>query len=135
MTENLLTLLRIKARVQQGRNPDPSAGVIDSHRVKGAGTVGRDSLGYDARKKVNGGKRFIVIDALGLLVAATVLTARAGPQRHQTALLQAYRITPIRHVSTDQGFTGRLVDWTRDTLKEAPIAQGGQRAHAEGNKQ
>ncbi|MEV4545188.1 IS5 family transposase [Micromonospora echinaurantiaca] len=118
VTEKLLTALRVKARVRQGREPEPSAGVIDSQSVKGADTVGRDSRGYDAGKKVNGRKRFIVTDTLGMLVTVTVLAAswqdRDGAKR---ALLGAYLATPIRHVLADQGFTGRLVDWTRDSLR------------------
>ncbi|WP_084757132.1 IS5 family transposase [Micromonospora cremea] len=118
VTEKLLAALRIKARVQQGREPQPSAGIIDSQSVKGADTVGRDSRGYDAGKKVNGRKRFIVTDTLGLLVTVTVLAAswqdRDGAK---TALLSAYMAAPIRHVFADQGFTGRLVDWTRDILR------------------
>jgi hypothetical protein len=35
----MLTALREQVRVQQGRNPQPSAGIIDSQSVKGAGTV------------------------------------------------------------------------------------------------
>ncbi|MFG1918104.1 hypothetical protein [Micromonospora sp. NPDC048898] len=50
MTEKLLAALRIKARVHQGREPQPSAGIIDSQSVKGADTVGRESRGYDAGK-------------------------------------------------------------------------------------
>ncbi|MET8254249.1 IS5 family transposase [Micromonospora sp. NPDC005197] len=118
VTEKLLATLRIKARVQQGREPEPSAGIIDSQSVKGADTVGRDSRGYDAGKKINGRKRFIVTDTLGLLVTVTVLAAswqdRDGAK---AALLGAYMATPIRHVFADQGFTGRLVDWTRDILR------------------
>lgn len=118
VTEKLLATLRIKARVQQGRDPQPSAGIIDSQSVKGADTVGRDSRGYDAGKKINGRKRFIITDTLGLLVTVTVLAAswqdRDGAK---SALLSAYMLTPIRHVFADQGFTGRLIDWTRDTLR------------------
>ena len=46
--------LREQARVQQGRNPQPSAGIIDAQSVKGADTIGRDSRGYVAGKKING---------------------------------------------------------------------------------
>nr|WP_239089273.1 IS5 family transposase [Micromonospora gifhornensis] len=118
VTERLLHTLRVKARVQQGRDPQPSAGIIDSQSVKGADTVGRDSRGYDAGKKINGRKRFIVTDTLGLLVTVTVLAAswqdRDGAK---TTLLSTYLATPIRHVFADQGFTGRLVDWARDILR------------------
>jgi transposase len=58
VTEVMLAALREQAWVQQGRNPQPSAGIIDSQSVKGADAVGRDSRGYDAGKKINGRKRF-----------------------------------------------------------------------------
>lgn len=118
VTEQLLAALRVKARLQAGRAAEPSAGIIDSQSVKGADTVGADSRGYDAGKKINGRKRFIVTDTLGLLVTVTVIAAswqdRDGAK---TALLGAYMATPIRHVFADQGFAGRLVDWTRDILR------------------
>ena len=118
VTERLLARLRITARVQQGRAPEPSAGVIDSQSVKGADTVGRKTRGYDAGKKINGRKRFIVTDTAGLLITVAVLAAswqdRDGAK---TALLGAYLATPVRHVFADQGFAGRLVDWARDRLR------------------
>ena len=40
--------------MQDGRKPEPSAGIIDSQSVKGTDTVGTDTRGYDAGKKVNG---------------------------------------------------------------------------------
>lgn len=40
VTERLLVALRLKARVQAGRDPEPSAGVIDSQSVKGGGHGG-----------------------------------------------------------------------------------------------
>jgi transposase len=68
VTEVMLAALRERARVQQGRDPQPSAGIIDSQSVKGADTVGRDSRGYDVGKKINGRNRFIVTGTLGLLI-------------------------------------------------------------------
>jgi hypothetical protein len=44
--------------------------VLDSQSVKGPGTVGKTSRGYDAGKKINGRKRFIVTDTAGLLITA-----------------------------------------------------------------
>ncbi|WIN01036.1 hypothetical protein ACTOB_003682 [Actinoplanes oblitus] len=49
-------------RLAEDREAQPSAGVMDSQSVKAADTVGRDSRGYDAGKKINGRKRFIVTD-------------------------------------------------------------------------
>jgi transposase len=118
VTEQLLAALRIKARAAHGRESEPSAGVIDSQSVKGADTVGSDSRGYDAGKKVNGRKRFIVTDTLGLLVTVWVLAAswqdRDGAKG---ALVAASLAAPsMRHLFADQGFAGRLVDWARDTV-------------------
>jgi transposase len=105
-------------RVQHGRDPQPSAGIIDSQAVKGADTVGRESRGYDAAKRINGRKRFIVTDTLGLLVVVCV-TAASWQDRDgaKTTLFSAYLATPIRHVFADQGFAGRLVDWAQATLQ------------------
>ncbi len=49
--------------------------IVDSQSVKGASTVGRDSRGYDAAKKINGRKRHITVDTLGLPVMITVTPA------------------------------------------------------------
>lgn len=91
VTEVMLAALREQARVQQGRNPQPSAGIIDSQSVKGADTVGCDSRGYDAGKKINGRKRFIVTDTLGLLIMVVVLAASVQDRDGaRTTLLSAY---------------------------------------------
>ena len=52
-----------------------SAGIVDAQSVKGADTVGAHTRGYDAGKKVNGRKRHIVVDTLGLLVVVLVTAA------------------------------------------------------------
>lgn len=118
VTERILDELREHVGIAEGRDPEPSAEIIDSQSVKAAGTVGGDSRGYDAGKKINGRKRFIVTDTLGLLVVVCVMSA-AWQDRDgaKTALLSTYPSTPIRLVFADQGFAGRLVDWAALTLK------------------
>jgi transposase len=118
VTERILTELRERVRLAHDRAAEPTAGIIDSQSVRAADTVHHDTRGYDCGKKVNGRKRFIVTDTLGLLVAVWVLAAswqdRDGAKG---ALLAAYATTPIRHVFADSGFAGRLVDWARDILR------------------
>jgi transposase len=118
VTERMLDELRELVRLELGRDAEPSAGIIDSQSVKGADTVGRDSRGYDAGKKVNGRKRFIVTDTLGLLITVSVVAASVQDRDGaKFALLSMYLATPIRFVFADAGFAGRLVDWAARTLR------------------
>jgi transposase len=118
VTQRILDELREQIRLEHGRAAEPTAGIIDSQSVKGADTVAADSRGYDAGKKINGRKRFIVTDTLGLLITVWVLAAswqdRDGARG---ALIAACGVVPIRHVFADQGFAGRLVDWAARTLR------------------
>ncbi len=117
-SEKMLPVVRGQLRVQEGRDPEPSAGLIDSQSVKGADTVGADTRGYDAGKKVNGRKRFIVTDTLGLLLTVVVLTA--GVQDRDGAkpvLLETYLRTRVRFLFADGGFAGRLLDWAQTLLR------------------
>ncbi|MGH8920533.1 MAG: IS5 family transposase [Actinomycetes bacterium] len=122
VTEKLLPVVRGQLRVAEGRDAEgrdaePSAGLIDSQSVKGADTVGRDTRGYDAGKKINGRKRFITTDTLGLLITVTVLSAglqdRDGAK---TALLAHYLSSRARFLFADGGFAGRLLDWAHAIL-------------------
>jgi transposase len=117
VTEKILPVVRGQLRVQEGRDPEPSAGLIDSQSVKGADTVGRESRGYDAGKKVNGRKRFIVTDTLGLLLTVVVLTAgRQDRDGAKSVLLDTRLRTRVRFVFADGGFAGRLLEWAQTLL-------------------
>jgi transposase len=111
-TEKILATVREQLRVAEGRHPEPSAGLVDSQTVKGADTVGTHTRGYDAGKKINGRKRFIVTDTLGLLL--TVVVCAASMQDRDGAkpvLLQTYLASPVRFVFADAAFAGRLLQW------------------------
>lgn len=75
MPQRLVDGLRARLRVAWGRADLPTAAVIDAQSVKAADTVGAASRGYDGGKKINGGKRHIVVDSLGLLLVVVVTTA------------------------------------------------------------
>ncbi|WP_292528115.1 IS5 family transposase [Methylocystis sp.] len=66
--------LYVKCREAAGREASPTAAVIDSQSVKAAekGGAGIDPHGYDAGKKINGKKRHILVDTIGLLLHAIV---------------------------------------------------------------
>ena len=61
-------------RVRQGRNPQPTAAAIDSQSVKVVAFIGEDT-GVDGGKKINGRKRHLLVDTLGLPIAIDVSSA------------------------------------------------------------
>ncbi len=60
--------LRAQVRAAAGRDPEPTAAVIDSQSVRAADTVPRATRGWDNAKKVNGRKRHIAVNTLGLIL-------------------------------------------------------------------
>lgn len=113
VTDRIHHALRAAVRDADGRDPMASAGIVDAQSVKGADTVGSDSRGYDAGKKVNGRKRHIVTDTLGLLVVVLVTAAsvqdRDGGRR---VLARAKMAMPsIAVVWADGGYAGKLSTW------------------------
>src|SRR4051794_18931205 len=79
------TAIREQLRLKLGRNAQPSASIIDSQSVKT--TFVRGERGYDGGKKVNGRKRHILVDTLGLLLSVKVHTADIGEREGAKLLL------------------------------------------------
>jgi transposase len=111
--------LRDRVRDACGRDPMASAGIVDAQSVKGADTVGRVTRGYDAGKKVNGRKRHVVVDTIGLLVVVLVTAASVQDRDGgRLALGRARMAMPsIAVVWADGGYAGRCVDYARQILR------------------
>jgi transposase len=117
--DRLHDALRDRLRDAGGRDPMASAGIVDAQSVKGADTVSSASRGYDAGKKVNGRKRHIVVDTLGLLLVVMVTAASVQDRDGGARVLERlrFRMPSVAVVWADGGYAGRLVAYARQILK------------------
>src|SRR5579871_874512 len=97
--------LRAQLRTAAGRQPEPTAAVIDSQSVRAADTVPKASRGWDAAKKINGRKRHIAVDATGLLLDVVITAASVQDRDAARPLLwNLHRACPsVRLAWADSG--------------------------------
>jgi transposase len=103
--------LREAVRAAEGRDPEPSAGIMDARSVRGAATVTSKTRGYDAGKKVSGRKTFGIVDTLGLLVAVVVVAANTSDNVGGIATVERTRdrSTRFRKLWCDGGFKNAFI--------------------------
>ena len=105
--------LRAQVRAAAGRDPQPTAAVIDSQSVRAADTVPKSTRGWDNAKKVNGRKRHIAVASMGLLLAVVITAASVQDRDAARPLLWNQHRTSgrIRLIWAAAVYTGKLAAW------------------------
>jgi putative transposase len=106
--------LRTQVRHKNKRQKSPSMGIIDRQSVKTTERGGPH--GKDAFKKVNGRKRHLVVDTLGMVVAAVVHSAGIQDRDGAKLVLKKMvdRFPRLKKILADGIYNGDIADWAKE---------------------
>ena len=123
--EELLDSLVVFERKRQDREVTPSLLAIDSQCVKSVQFV-REEIGVDGGKKVNGSKRTILVDKLGLPLAIKVTGANISDNQSGILAIDLLKgkVFRLKKIAADNGYKNTFLQYVQDTYKwEVEIAQ------------
>lgn len=114
--ERLHSRPREAVRRQVGREPTPSAAILDSQSVKTTERGGPH--GYDGTKKLSGRKRHILVDTLGWVIGALVHPADFQDRAAAPWLLRQVQpsLPRLELIWADSAYQGSLQTWVWETL-------------------
>lgn len=116
--ERLNQALVRRRRLKAGRQASPSVGVIDSQSVK-CSEWGVVPKGYDGHKKVNGRKRHLVVDTLGLVLVVVVHAANVHDSpaaRLVVSRLAKQGFERLTKLLADSAYGKKLARWMKKTV-------------------
>jgi transposase len=119
--ETLAQDLRAVLRLAGGREPDPTAAIIDSRTLRSTPESGTRA-GYDGAKRKRGSKVHLAVDTLGHLLARHVTPADVGDRTAVGRLcadIQDATGEQVQLAYVDQGYTGEAA---ADAAKAEGIA-------------
>lgn len=107
-----------RTRKEEGRNKQPSAGIIDSQSVKST-LVSSESKGFDAGKKIKGIKRHIIVDTLGLILAVVIHSAAVQDRDGSKTVIEKLKgkWKRVVRIFADGGYRGKLIEWAKEHFK------------------
>ena len=107
-----------KVRVKQGKKEEPTVGIIDAQSVKNT-LVSSEDKGFDSGKKIKGMKGHIIVDTLGLVLAAAIQSAsiqdRDGAVDVVTKLFESWK--KVIKIFADGGYRGQLIETIKTKFK------------------
>jgi putative transposase len=114
--DTLHDLLRTKVRTQEKPYAPRTTASVDSQSVDT--TSGGEQRGRDNAKNVDGRKRHIVVDSMGLLLAVLVTAANVDDARAATSLfsrLEGQPVGKVRRMFADSKYHNyALYEWVQD---------------------
>ncbi len=124
----IVGLLRTRVRIQEGREPTPSAACIDSQSVKTT-EVGGSERGYDGGKKINGRKQQVLVDTLRFLLVVLITSAALDDGAAAVKLLAQISAEDFPRLSASLVIASiTIMTWRRGSKRSAGMADGSEEA-------
>jgi putative transposase len=112
----ILKELHAAERKRVGKDPQPTAAIVDSQSVKTTEESAYPS-GYDAHKNVKGRKRHLLVDTLGLPFSVYITSADVQDRVGARCLLAGLKpfVPRLKKIWADGAYTGeKLAGWCKE---------------------